>query len=192
MPKTLTPAVIRYLEELEVSLKAKSGVIPEDALDDARTHLERTCQEFHDAGDDRSDEELYARLVEEFGEPQLVARQYQDEAESVLTLRHGYAPGWRIYCTTCGRSAPASAAGIIRIGARSYHKYVLGWCRGCGWFRRLRLQRDLKTANIAKKMGTNVTSAQYRESIHVPVWLLVVLIMVFGAIPLLIMKFVLP
>ncbi|PQO41061.1 hypothetical protein C5Y97_03615 [Blastopirellula marina] len=154
--------------------------------------MERTCQEFQEAREDLSDEELYARLTDEFGEPHLVALQYQDEAEPLWNRRQGYAPGWRICCTTCGRSAPASAAGIIRIGARSYHKYVLGWCRGCGWFRRLRLQRDLKSANITKTMGLNVTSAQYRDSIHMPVWLLVLLVTVLGAIPLLIIRFVLP
>lgn len=180
MQKTLAPAVIRYLDALEISLKSKSGVVPEDAISDARSHLERACLDTEDTIQD--DEELYAHLVDQFGEPEVVAAQYRDEASPITMPGKGYAPGWRIYCTKCGRSAPASEAGVIRIGARSYHKYVLGWCRQCSWFRWLRLQRDLDDTNITRKIGTDLTPEKYRASIHIPVWSIFVLATVFSLI----------
>lgn len=53
----------------------------------------------------------------------------------------GYAPGWQIRCTSCGRTREAAAAGIVRVGAWSRGKRTLGWCRQCRWFRLLAVER---------------------------------------------------
>ena len=191
MQESLAPPVTRYLEELEKSIKAKNGVVPEDALDDARSHLERFRQDVISRGRDVSDDDLYARLVGEFGAPSSVAEQYEAESEPLRKPVNGYAPAWRIYCTKCGRSAPAAQTGVIKIGARSWHEYTLGWCSGCKRFRWLRLQRDLNQANFTKLLGKDVTPKQLRASIHVPAWKIVVLVLAVIALIELLSYFVL-
>lgn len=42
---------------------------------------------------------------------------------------------WRLRCPKCGRSKSVRELGGIREGAASRGKRVLGWCRGCRWFR---------------------------------------------------------
>lgn len=53
----------------------------------------------------------------------------------------GFAPGWRLRCAKCGWSADAGEAGIVRIGAASFRKRVLGTCGQCGRVRLLALER---------------------------------------------------
>ena len=54
----------------------------------------------------------------------------------ILRVTGGYAPGWQIRCTTCGRTRDAGKAGLVRVKAASAGKRMLGWCSGC---RRLRI-----------------------------------------------------
>ncbi|MDP6442680.1 MAG: hypothetical protein QF805_02715, partial [Pirellulaceae bacterium] len=44
------------------------------------------------------------------------------------------APGWRIRCTTCGRSRRAAEAGVVRLGAVGT-KRTLGKCSNCNALR---------------------------------------------------------
>jgi hypothetical protein len=62
-----------------------------------------------------------------------------------------------------------AATGVVRIGARSVHKYTLGWCRQCGWIRWLRIIRDLDGANLVENMGMSNTPAQSLRSMHRPI-----------------------
>jgi hypothetical protein len=41
---------------------------------------------------------------------------------------------WRVRCPKCGRSKSLREIGGVRVGSSS-GKRVLGWCRGCRWFR---------------------------------------------------------
>jgi hypothetical protein len=53
----------------------------------------------------------------------------------------GYAPGWQVRCTKCGRTREAAEVGIVRLGAWSWKKYTLGWCSDCRWLRFLAVER---------------------------------------------------
>ena len=53
----------------------------------------------------------------------------------------GYAPNWVIRCPRCGRSGDAAEAGVVRIGAASNGKRVLGRCQACGRLRWLVLEK---------------------------------------------------
>ena len=93
------------------------------------------------------------------------------------------APGWRICCTRCGRSAPLAAVGGTRIGARSRHKYTLGFCRGCRRFRFLRIIQDLETHNLTDAVSAAGTPEQMRATMHRPwVTLAIILLMTGGII----------
>jgi hypothetical protein len=170
-------AVRRYLEQLEQFLKQQMGVLPEEALSDAREHLISSADALARSGEGPGDDELYAHFVGTFGEPSHVAEQYADgepsgaggKPRARLMPWSGYAPGWRICCTKCGRSAPLSALGGVRIGARSVHKYTVGWCRQCGWLRWLRIIRDLDGTNVVENMGMTKTPEQSLRSMHRPV-----------------------
>ncbi|MEZ6091526.1 MAG: hypothetical protein R3C05_26630 [Pirellulaceae bacterium] len=151
--------VVDYLHRLEISIKRRSGVVPEAALEDAREHLLRDYEAFLRTEPGLSDDDVLALFVESFGEPDVVSRQYEDLSDPILMPLPGIAPQWRICCTRCGRSAPAARVGITRIGARSIHKYTLGWCRDCRWFRILKLQRDMQSTNLTDAM-TNGASRQ--------------------------------
>jgi hypothetical protein len=43
----------------------------------------------------------------------------------------GYAPGWQVRCTRCGRTRDAGEVGITRVGAWSRKKYTIGKCSRC-------------------------------------------------------------
>lgn len=174
MIQPLPSPVARYLTELEQSIKQRVGVVPEDALSDAREHLTQDLLALQTSEPGLSETEVYQHFVESFGEPGSIAEQYEAVAEPGST-RPGYAPGWRICCTRCGRSAPAEKAGIVRIAARSSHKYVVGWCRDCGWFRWLRLQRDLEQGNLTQLLGAKTNPEELRSQSHRP-WMVIVLI----------------
>ena len=53
----------------------------------------------------------------------------------------GYAPGWQVRCTKCGRTRDASEVGVTRIGGWSWKRYTLGWCSYCHWLRFLAIER---------------------------------------------------
>jgi hypothetical protein len=59
----------------------------------------------------------------------------------VLKRTGGFAPGWQIRCPSCGRTADASEAGIVRVGAASVGKRILGRCTQCKRLRWLALER---------------------------------------------------
>ena len=169
MTTELSAPVRRYLEELEPLLKSQVGVVPEDALSDAREFLQASYESLQRSEPGQTDDEVYELFVSTFGSPEQVAQGYADDSSRFpLRLPKGFAPGWRICCTRCGRSAPAAKVGIIRIGARSYHKYTLGWCSSCRRLRFLRLIRDLDKANLTSRMGVDVLPEDLRRSMHRP------------------------
>lgn len=51
------------------------------------------------------------------------------------------APNWYGRCTGCGGEATAESVGIVRIGARSRGKRVLGRCSACGGLKWIELYR---------------------------------------------------
>ena len=53
----------------------------------------------------------------------------------------GNAPGWRVRCTSCGRTKDASVAGVVRLGGWGT-KYSLGRCSGCVGWRWIAIERD--------------------------------------------------
>ena len=173
--------VVRYLHQLEGALKQQAGITPEDALTDAREFLSQDLVSLRRSEPGLSNEETYQHFLTTFGTPEQVAQSYCDFAETNFNALRGTAPGWRICCTRCGRSAPADQAGITRIGARSIHKYVLGWCRECRRLRWLRLQRDLAQTNLTKGLGMSRTGAELRRLSHKP-WLTLatILVLAFG------------
>lgn len=66
-----------------------------------------------------------------------------------------------------------SKVGAIRIGARSYREYALGWSSKCRGLRWLPLQRDLDETNITSLPGADVMPEQLRATMHLPVWQIV-------------------
>ena len=175
MTAVLHPPVARYLTELEHALKHQAGVVPEDALSDAREFLESDWQSLRRCDRELAEDAIYDHFVESFGAPADIARAYADEAKPHRSLV-GFAPGWRICCTRCGRSAPAARAGVVRIAARSWHKYVLGWCGDCGRLRWLRLIRDLDETTLTQQLQMSTTPQQIRRRQHRP-WLILALIL---------------
>jgi hypothetical protein len=175
MNAILKPPIQKYLEALELELKRHSGVSPEDALSDAREYLQNQQDSLLRAEPSLDDDALYARFVESFGPPPEVAAAYAESAGDEAETPPGYAPGWRICCTTCGRSAPLEKYGV-RIGAASYHKYTLGYCRGCRWIRWMRVIKDADYPNLTERLGTTNTPDHVRQSLHRP-WLVLVAIL---------------
>ena len=114
------------------------------------------------------DQEMVAHLIQHYGEPAAVADEYERNAKPNRLKLPGHAPGWRICCTTCGRSAPAAKVGITRIAAASVHKYTLGWCHDCGFFRFMRIQKDLDKPTLTAKLGVATVPAELREVSHRP------------------------
>ena len=177
------PAVRRYLEELELELKQHPGIAPEEALSDAREYLTSTLDAWGRSGEGPREEDLYDQLVSAMGTPAAVAQHYASQ-EGPFRPKNGYAPGWRICCTGCGRSAPLAAIGGIRIGARSWHKYTLGWCRECRRLRFLRIIKDLDATNLTQRLGLQQTPEELRRSMHRP-WAVIGLILLMTFAPLL-------
>ncbi len=158
--------VQRYLVEFERELKQRGGMAPEEALRDAREYLAAEAAALTRAEPGLQPEEVYARLVASFGSPEEVASNYQQAAPPVED-RAGIAPGWRISCSQCGRSAPLAHTGAIRIGARSIGKHVLGWCRECRRLRWLRITRDLDRVTILPNLGRRPSRvARYVPLLH--------------------------
>jgi hypothetical protein len=175
----LPPAVLKYLQELELALKQVPGVSPEEAISDAREFLLQDAQALARSGEPPNSSEHYRNIVAQYGAPGQIAHQYADHTHPFTPLR-GYAPGWRICCTKCGRSAPLAAIGGIRIGARSVHKYTLGYCRDCKRLRFLRILKDLDQTNLTEQLGVTQTTEQLRTRMHRPVATIVfILVSVF-------------
>ena len=166
--QVLKPPVLRYLHQLEIAVKQKVGVVPEDVLTDAREFLAKDLQSLQQSEPGIDDEEIYQHFLATFGRPDEVAQHYEDASDPNLLKLKGVAPNWRICCTSCGRSAPAAKVGITRIGARSRHKYVIGWCRDCRWLRWMRLERDLDQTNLSSELGASLTGEQMRRRKHKP------------------------
>jgi hypothetical protein len=181
MPNTkeIPAAARQYLEQLELHLKQQVGVAPEEALSDAREFLLSAADALERSGEGPREDELYAHFVETLGEPSEVARQYAAQ-ERPLRVRQGFAPGWRICCTKCGHSAPLATIGWTRIGARSVHKYTLGWCRQCRRLRFLRIIRDLDGATLTDQLGVTRTPDDLQRAAHHP-WLTIGLILALVA-----------
>lgn len=129
------PAAEQYLSELEGALKRTPGVVPAEALADAREFLDAETNRLRGRIPDE-------RIHQRFGQPEEVAAAYA-AGEPPVCERPGYAPGWRVMCIRCGRSAPADCVGIVRTGAWSVGKCTIGWCRRCRFFTILRLVKDL-------------------------------------------------
>jgi len=171
----LAPPVRSYLEALEIELKRCAGISPEEALCDAREFLQSSFESLTRAEPGLDDHAVYAHFVETFGKPENVAVFYAAINEPAKGNGAGYAPGWRISCTRCGRSAPAAEAGITRIGAASCHKYVVGWCRDCRWIRWMRISQDLDRPSLTAALGVSQTPEQVRHRLHQP-WTVVFVI----------------
>lgn len=119
------PGAHRYLCELELEVKQIPGCNPEEAISDAREFLLSDYDALVRSAEPPDDQSHYDLIVESFGTPKEVASQYQSATvPTPKCTTPGYAPGWRICCTRCGRSAPLAAIGGTRIGASSVHKYI--------------------------------------------------------------------
>lgn len=57
----------------------------------------------------------------------------------------GYAPGWRVRCTRCGGTRDAADAGIVRVAAWSFKKFVLGKCPACRRWAFLAVEKSPET-----------------------------------------------
>lgn len=53
----------------------------------------------------------------------------------------GYAPGWQVRCCRCGHIRDAEETGMVRLGAASWKKYIIGWCPRCRWLRFLAVEK---------------------------------------------------
>ena len=164
----MQPAIRKYLELFELELKKRSGIVPEDALSDAREFLMSDANALLRSGEPPSEEEHFQWILDNYGSPDVVAQQYGD-CSNAVPAKMGYAPGWRICCTKCGRSAPLAAIGAIRIGAKSWHKYTLGFCYGCNRLRFMRIIQDLDQYNLTERLGVTQLPEQVRSSMHRPI-----------------------
>jgi uncharacterized membrane protein len=177
------------LRELELALKQVPGVSPEEALSDAREFLMQDAGALARSGEPPDVLDHYQNIVAQYGSPEQIAKQYADDSVAPRPFQ-GYAPGWRICCTHCGRSAPLASVGGIRIGAKSVHKYTLGYCSSCKRLRFLRILQDLDRTNLTDQLGVSQTPAQVRAKMHRPiativsivVLVLVINLVVFGIV----------
>ena len=168
------PAVVKYMQQLELVLKQMQGVSPEDALCDAREFLLADGQALARSGDAFDTEMHYNWIVSHFGSPEQVARQYSSSADPPPPpALGGMAPGWRICCTHCGRSSPLAAIGGVRIGAYSYHKYKACYCSACNCLRWCRIIKDLDDTNLTRLLCSNLTAEQMRAKMHMSAFKLV-------------------
>lgn len=136
-------AAERYLALVERELKRIPGIVPSEGAEDARELLTDDLEQVVTGETDVGPDELFDRIVERFGRPEDVAAAYRQRSDRADVRPMGYAPGWRMVCPQCGRSAPAAYGGLVRIGAWSPFKFILGFCRGCRRLRVFRLVNDL-------------------------------------------------
>ena len=159
--KQLPKPVVMYLEKLELALKRRVGVSPEDELCDAREHLCRHYLDIQRRYPEADDDQAVAMLSEGFGDPEEVATQFGTAEKSGIRIP-GYAPGWRLCCTRCGRGAPAAKLGITRIVAFG-EKHTVGWCSKCGFLRWMKLVRDLDRPTLTQALGVDRSADQLRS-----------------------------
>lgn len=177
------PAAHRYLCELELEVKKIPGCNPEEAISDAREFLLADYDALVRSAELPDDQSHYDLIVASFGAPKEVASQYRSATVPTPECKTpGYAPGWRICCTKCGRSAPLAAVGGTRIGAYSVHKYTLGFCYDCKRLRWMRILQDLEQTNLTEMLDANVTTEQLRKNLHanVPKLVLKILLLTFS------------
>lgn len=177
------PAAHRYLCELELEVKRIPGCNPEEAISDAREFLLSDYDALVRSAELPDDQSHYDLIVESFGTPKEVANQYKSATVPTPECKTpGYAPGWRICCTKCGRSAPLAAVGGTRIGASRVHKYILGFCHDCKRLRSMRILQDLDQTNLTEMLDANLTTEQLRKNLHanVPKLVLKILLLVFS------------
>ncbi len=177
MNRPLPGPVLRYLRELEPLVKARVGVFVEQVLSDAREYLVNDYDALATSEPGLDDETVYHHFVQNFGTPLQTASQYGEEHG----VRRGNAPGWRICCTRCGKSAPATEVGITKIGARSYHSYKMCHCSHCRRLRWARLIRDLNDTNLTDRLAMGQTPERVISRMHRP-WTVVAAILLLVAI----------
>lgn len=187
--RDLHPAIEKYLNELEVAAKQRLGVCPNQILRDAEEHLVRDFGALQRVEPELNEVTLLEHFRQSFGEPDAVAKSYEQFSETTPSMIPALAPHWRIHCTKCGLSAPAQKVGITRIGARSVGKRVLGWCRGCNRFRFLSVTRDLNcsgTISPAEQLTKNTPTKDANKMISRKIsfigWLLIVAITLSGIV----------
>lgn len=161
---SLPVPVRKYLQDLELALKARPVVSIEDSLSDAREHLVREWEAIHRADGAMGAGEIYSHFCETFGAPEMVAEERR--IPGAVSKKVGHAPGWRLCCRSCGRSVPADHFPMVRVGARSTYKLLLTYCRGCKGYRWVRLIRDLEVANITDSLGLQNDPEEARALLH--------------------------
>jgi len=148
----MNPRIEEYLELLREALSEARIDTSANAVADAREFLESELWECRRERPELSEAEAFELVVAKFGTPDQVARAYR-ESEPPLEgflgwyrkmSRFSYAPGWKIRCGRCQRVGDyaRSAPFILRWGARSFGKWVFGWCSEC---RRLRFLSVYRT-----------------------------------------------
>jgi hypothetical protein len=65
----------------------------------------------------------------------------------------GYAPGWQLRCTKCGKTRDAGEAGMTRVGAASWRKRTIGWCSNCRWVRVIAVERKPQATDGPRAEG---------------------------------------
>ncbi len=181
MQRVLTAPVLSYLRQLEVGLKHRFGVRVENVLSETIEFLMSEYEGLIKNEPGIDDARCFKNLVISLGDPQSVAAGYG--LDHSPKGHKGYAPGWRICCSRCGISAPASETGMIRVAAACSHKYIGGWCSHCQHWRWYRVLHDLESSNLTDQLAKNMTPEQLRARMHKP-WstIIAILLLVAGSI----------
>lgn len=192
----LHPAVVDFLEELELAAKQEIGLVPEQLVYEAREQILRrpdpptsllldcdstTTRELDNVKTNDVKLQLSEWLNAKLGSPSKIVSENQKRVSGDTKDLGGNAPGWRICCVHCGRSAPAAKRGWIRIGAYSVHKYVGGWCENCRAPRSIRVIQDLEQTNLTRLLGASKSPEELREEMHDPTIVLRILGTIFGS-----------
>jgi hypothetical protein len=136
----MNQAIESYLEQLRRSLEAHDVDHQKEALDDAREYLEAEYEECKRSRPDLDESHAMELVCRRFGDVETVANAY-DRAEGSTraktyhrwSRRFSYAPGWKVTCSGCGRSADLASVApfTVRWMAWSRFKVRLGWCTEC-------------------------------------------------------------
>lgn len=108
------PAAERYLSELEGALQRTPGVVPADALADAREFLYAEIDRLR--GRIR-DEQIHQRLVERFGRPEEVAAAYATAGSDRISTDTKTAENVRLSHVSAGSCALVLGAIVSFVGA---------------------------------------------------------------------------
>jgi hypothetical protein len=129
-----------YLEQFRRALEAQDVDSQQEALSDAREFLEAEFEECRRTRPDLEEAEAFELVCQRFGSVDAVARAY-DHAEGPsaakafhrTSRRWSYAPGWKVSCTRCGRSADLGSVAplTVRWMAWARLKFGLAWCSTC-------------------------------------------------------------